>query len=169
MVEHNVERLIFASRCLMAPFYIGLIGSLVVLLVKFIQEFIFIIARGFSLSDSEAILAVLSLIDLSLAGNLLLIVIFSGYENFVSKINTEGHEDRPQWMGRVDFGGLKLKLVASIVAISAIQLLKAFMNVGQQKPVDLAWLVGIHATFVVSGVLLAFMDRLANGGDQADA
>ena len=107
----------------------------------------------------------LTLIDLSLAGNLLLIVIFSGYENFVSKIDTGGNEDRPSWMGTVDFSGLKMKLIASIVAISAIALLKAFMRLTDGEPINtpmLAWLVGIHLTFVVSGVLLALMDLLAS-------
>jgi uncharacterized protein (TIGR00645 family) len=117
-----------------------------------------------SMSPEEAILMALTLIDLSLAGNLLLIVIFSGYENFVSKIDTGDDEDRPGWMGTVDFSGLKLKLVASIVAISAIALLKAFMELAEGQDISdrqLAWLVGIHLVFVISGVLLAAMDWLA--------
>ena len=114
-----------------------------------------------SLSEGDVILAVLTLVDLSLVANLLLIVIFSGYENFVSKIHTEAHEDRPEWMGKVDFSGLKLKLVASIVAISGIELLKAFVNIGGYTNTELAWKVGIHGMLVVSGVLLALMDRIA--------
>ena len=112
---------------------------------------------------------VLSLIDLSLAGNLLLIVIFSGYENFVSKIDTGDDEDRPGWMGTVDFSGLKMKLIASIVAISAIALLKAFMKMAEGADISdrtLLWLVVIHVTFVVSGVLLALMDWLAGLTDK---
>ena len=108
---------------------------------------------------------VLSLIDLSLAGNLLLIVVFSGYENFVSKIDTGDDEDRPAWMGTVDFSGLKMKLIASIVAISAIALLRAFMQLAEGEAIadrTLAWLVGIHLTFVVSGVMLAVMDLVAS-------
>ncbi|MFA5599278.1 MAG: YqhA family protein, partial [Phenylobacterium sp.] len=100
--------------------------------------------------------------------NLLLIVIFSGYENFVSKIDTANHEDRPSWMGTVDFSGLKMKLIASIVAISAISLLKAFMQLSEGEGVSersLLWLVVIHITFVVSGVLLALMDWLAARAD----
>src|SRR5262249_5824497 len=102
--------------------------------------------------------------DLSLAGNLVLIVIFSGYENFVSKINVEGHEDRPSWMGTLDFSGLKIKLVGSIVAISAISLLRAFMTITQTGMVDTSlvfWLVILHVTFVRAGVLFALMDCLA--------
>jgi len=108
---------------------------------------------------------VLSLIDLSLAGNLLLIVVFSGYENFVSKIDTGDDEDRPGWMGTVDFSGLKMKLIASIMAISAIALLRAFMKLSEGEQIPdrtLAWLVGIHLTFVVSGVILAVMDLVAS-------
>jgi uncharacterized protein (TIGR00645 family) len=113
------------------------------------------------MNAEQAILMVLSLIDLSLAANLLLIVIFSGYENFVSKIDTGDDEDRPEWMGAVDFSALKMKLIASIVAISAIALLRAFMRLADGEGVDdrtLTWLVVLHVTFVVSGVLLAVMD-----------
>jgi uncharacterized protein (TIGR00645 family) len=109
----------------------------------------------------------LSLIDLSLAANLVLIVMFSGYENFVSKFDVGDHEDRPDWMGTVDFSALKLKLVASIVAISGIALLKSFLDLGAEDkdltPSDeksLMWQVIVHLTFVISGVLLAFMDWL---------
>jgi uncharacterized protein (TIGR00645 family) len=112
------------------------------------------------------ILTVLTLIDLSLAGNLVLIVIFSGYENFVSKINVEGHEDRPSWMGTLDFSGLKIKLVGSIVAISAISLLRAFMQLTQSNQVmdeaRIFWLVVLHITFVGSGLLFALMDWVAS-------
>lgn len=163
-IERNLERGIFASRWLLAPFYVGLIGSLVLLLIKFAQEFLHLAPRVLEMSETEALLGVLTLVDLSLAGNLLLMVIFAGYENFVSKIDAADHVDRPEWMGKIDYGGLKLKLITSIVAISAIQLLKAFMNVGAVGREDLAWMVGIHLVFVVSGVLLAFMDRLAPHG-----
>ena len=161
MIERNLERLIFASRWVMAPFYLGLVLSLVMLLVKFVQELIHVVPTVFTMSETAVILAVLTLIDLSLAGNLLLMVIFAGYENFVSKIDTGDHEDRPDWMGKVDFSGLKLKLIASIVAISGIQLLRAFMDVEHTTKDDLMWMLIIHLTFVVSGVLLALMDLLA--------
>jgi len=160
MIERNLERLIFASRWIMAPFYLGLVVSLAMLLVKFMQELLHVAPAVFEMSETAVILAVLSLIDLSLAGNLLLMVIFAGYENFVSKIDTGDHEDRPDWMGKVDFSGLKLKLIASIVAISGIQLLRAFMDVENTTKDDLMWMLIIHLTFVVSGVLLALMDKL---------
>jgi uncharacterized protein (TIGR00645 family) len=162
--ERFLELWLFRSRWLMAPFYVGLVVALAALIIVFANEAIHELAHVMTMSPEEAILMVLSLIDLSLAGNLMLIVIFSGYENFVSKIDTGDDEDRPAWMGTVDFSGLKMKLIASIVAISAIALLRAFMRLSEGAVIEdrtLAWLVGIHVTFVVSGVLLALMDLLA--------
>lgn len=160
-VESLIESGLFASRWLLAPFYLGLIGALVILLYSFVAELVHFF---FSLSDLTAdktVLGVLSLIDLSLAGNLLVIVIFSGYDNFVSKLDVTDHEDRPEWQGTVDFAALKLKLVASIVAISGIHLLKVFMNVNQIPDREVQWMVTIHLVFVMSGVLLALMDRIS--------
>lgn len=167
--ERYLELWLFRSRWLMAPFYVGLVVALAALFFVFVQAAITNLSHLGTMSPEEAILMALTLIDLSLAGNLLLIVTFSGYENFVSKIDTGDDEDRPSWMGTVDFSGLKLKLVASIVAISAIALLKAFMELAEGKDIPdrhLAWLVGIHLVFVVSGVLLALMDWLASKTDK---
>ena len=125
-MEKIVENLIFKSRWLLAPFYLGLCFALIILLGVFINEFLHFFSGEISFNETSVILLILTLIDLSFAGNLLIIVIFSGYENFVSKIDTDDHEDRPDWMGTVDFSGLKLKLVSSIVAISGIHLLKIF-------------------------------------------
>ena len=167
--ERWLEAGLFRARWLMAPFYVGLVVALAALVLVFANEAWHELSHVLTMSPEAAILMVLSLIDLSLAGNLLLIVIFSGYENFVSKIDTGDDEDRPSWMGTVDFSGLKMKLIASIVAISAIALLKAFMKLGEGGAVDtegLLWLVIIHLTFVVSGVLLALMDWLASRTDK---
>ncbi len=170
ILERTLEGGLFASRWLMAPFYVGLIAALGALMVVFFQELVRELPHLWSQTDpmtaEGAILLALALIDLSLAGNLVLIVIFSGYENFVSKIDVAAHEDRPEWMGTVDFSGLKLKLIASIVAISGIALLRAFLELGEAEAFDptdrdrLMWQVIVHLTFVVSGVLLAFMDWL---------
>jgi len=160
MIEHAMERLIFASRWILAPFYLGLILALCMLLVKFMQELVHVVPAVFTMSESAVIVAVLTLIDLSLAGNLLIMVIFAGYENFVSRIDTGDNEDRPDWMGKVDFSGLKLKLIASIVAISGIQLLRVFMDVENSSKDNLMWMLIIHVVFVVSGVLLALMDYM---------
>jgi uncharacterized protein (TIGR00645 family) len=167
-IETLLEGVLFASRWLLAPFYLGLVVALFALMGVFGAALFSEVAGLFHATLEKApeagILMALSLIDLSLAGNLLIIVIFSGYENFVSRIETAGHEDRPDWMGTVDFTGLKMKLIASIVAISAIALLKSFLEIGDHpvEPAKLLWQVVIHLTFVVSGVLLAVMDAIAS-------
>jgi uncharacterized protein (TIGR00645 family) len=163
-LEHVLELMMFNSRWLLAPFYIGLVFGIVILIVKFGQELVHMVPRLFIATESEMILAILTLVDVSLIANLLLIIIFSGYENFVSKIDVGEHVDRPSWMGKVDFSGLKIKLIASIVAISAIELLKSFVNVAAMNNTHLAWKVGIHLTLVVSGVMFALMDRIAESG-----
>jgi uncharacterized protein (TIGR00645 family) len=168
-LELAVENLLFRSRWLLAPFYLGMIVALALVLFVFARELYDSLLHIATLDAEGSILLSLSLIDLSLTGNLLLIVMFSGYENFVSKIHVKDHEDRPGWMGTVDFSGLKLKLIASIVAISGIALLRAFLPLGDAgEPVDghrIAWMVGIHLTFVVSGVLLALMDWITSKTD----
>jgi len=162
--ERWLEATLFASRWLMAPFYLGLVLALAALLVVFVNELASELSRIMEMTPESAILMGLSLIDLSLAGSLMLIVIFSGYENFVSKLDTGDREDRPVWMGTVDFSGLKLKLISSIVAISAIALLRSFMKIGDAplEEVALKWRVIVHLTFVTSGVLLALMDLLSS-------
>ena len=167
-LEMALENGLFASRWLMAPFYVGLIVSLVVLLVKFTIILYEFVGHTWSASESDIILGVLSLIDISLSGNLVLIIIFAGYENFVSRIDATSHPDWPDWMSKIDYASLKQKLLASIVAISAIQVLKAFMNIDTAVDnIKLAWLVGIHLVFVISTVLLAWSDRLSGKEDHA--
>lgn len=162
-LEHFLENLIFNSRWLLAPFYFGLMLSIIILMAKFTKEFFHLIKIVLHAEGSEIIVGVLNLIDATLVANLLLIMIFVGYETFVSKIDTQGHEDRPDWMGKVSFSGLKIKLFASIIAISGIELLNAFMNVASFTNEQLAWKVGIHLTFVISGLLLSIMDWLEHG------
>src|SRR5881409_4011086 len=163
-IERGFESLIFNSRWLMAPFYFGLVVSLAVLLLKFCMLLWEFIIHAPGSKESDIILGVLSLIDVSLTGNLILIVVFSCYENFVSKIDAGGDPDWPDWMTKIQFGGLKQKLLASIVAISAIQVLKAFMNIDTVfDSSKLAWLVGVHLAFVASAFVLGLSDRW--GGD----
>jgi uncharacterized protein (TIGR00645 family) len=165
-LERAVESALFASRWLLAPLYLGMVLALAMIIVIFARELINELAHIRTLDAEGGILLSLSLIDLSLTGNLLLIVMFSGYENFVSKIHIGDHEDRPSWMGTVDFAGLKIKLIASIVAISGIALLRAFLPLGEAgAAVDtqrIGWMLAIHLTFVVSGVLLAVMDWITS-------
>lgn len=164
-VEKFLETLLFRSRWLLAPFYVGLVLSLLMLLVAFVGDLVHIVPNLLTATPEQIILGVLTLIDLSLAGNLVVIVMFSGYENFVSKIDTGENEDRPGWMGTLDFSGLKMKLIGSIVAISAISLLRAFMTLTEANvPLDevrIRWLVLLHLTFVGSGLLFALMDWVA--------
>ena len=161
MIERWLEKILFSSRWLLAPIYLGLIVGIVALVVKDIQHIIHIIPNILSSSESDLVLDILGLIDLSLTASLVIIVVFSGYENFVYRIVTTGHEDWPEWMSKIDFTGLKLKLLSSIVAISAIQLLRAFMDINKTSDRDLMWYVVIHMVFVSSGLLLALTDRLS--------
>jgi uncharacterized protein (TIGR00645 family) len=167
--EHGLETAIFASRWILAPFYLGLAISLIVLLIKFAAELFHIATHAFTSTESEVILGVLALVDLTFTGSLIVIVIFSGYENFVSKIDHSGHRDWPEWMGTIDFSGLKLKLLSSIVAISAIQLLKQFMSIQTVPDREIFWLVLVHVVFVVSSVLLALSDRISGHGHKPAA
>lgn len=167
-IELALEHFMFNSRWLLVPFYLGLIAAVGLLLVKFLKAFIALVPITFNGDGGATLLGILTLVDITLVANLLLIIIFAGYENFVSKIDTGDNEDRPEWMRHVGFSDLKLKLIGSIVAISGIELLKYFINVkevlaepnGNQQ---LAWLVGIHLTLVFSGVMFALMDRIAAG------
>jgi uncharacterized protein (TIGR00645 family) len=163
-IETGLESLIFNSRWLLAPFYVGLVLALGLLLILFAREFIHFAPQAFTGSGSEVIIGVLTLIDVVMVANLLIIIVFAGYENFVSQIETGDHEDRPSWMGHVGFSELKMKLIGSIVAISGIELLRTFMHMGLE-PINtelMAWKVGIHLTFVVTGVLFALGDKIAS-------
>ncbi len=160
LIERAIERAVFNSRWFAAPIFAGLSAGLLVLLVKFCQGLVLLVSHMFSATGPNVIVEVLGLIDLSLLAGLLMIVMFAGFENFVSGLDTEGISDKPSWMGTVSFGDMKLKLMASIVAISAIRLLEYFMNLADVTDRELAWGVGLHITFVVSGLLLAVMDRL---------
>lgn len=165
-LERGFERLLFGARWLLAPLYAGMVLAVVAILVAFARELIAELGHLWTFTGEQAILLSLSLIDLSLAGNLLLVVIFAGYESFVSQLHVGGHEDRPVWLGTIDFADLKLKVIASIVAISAIALLRSFLLLGDPtRAVDEArmlWMIVIQLTFVVSGVLLALMDWLSS-------
>ena len=159
-IEWFLESLIFHSRWILAPFYFGLIVCLLLLFFHFVRHLFEFIVHIRTAEEADVVLGVLGLIDVTFTANLIIIVIFSGYENFVSRIDAGDH-DKPEWMAKVDFGGLKQKLMTSIVAISAIQVLKAFMNLDKSlNTTVLAWLVGIHLVFLGSMLVLAIVDRL---------
>jgi uncharacterized protein (TIGR00645 family) len=167
--EGAIEKVIFGGRWLLAPLYVGLLLSLLPLLYRFFIEFVDLIKISGSSDMHHITLKILELLDTVLLGNLIIIIIFAGYENFVSKINVaEESEDRPHWMGRVDYSGLKIKLIGSLVAISVIELLKDFMQEEVFDSQREMWRIGIHLTFVVSGVLFALMDFIADKREQID-
>ena len=168
-IENSLEGMIFKSRWILAPFYIGLILGMLLLFIKFSQELWHLMSHVLVTSESDIIIGLLALVDMSLVASLLLMIVFSGYEIFVSKIDIDGHKDKPDWMGKIDFSGLKLKVIGAIVAISAIDLLKTFVNLPEtltESDINtVQWKVIIHMTFVFSGVLFALMDKIA--GDTA--
>ena len=168
-LQQILESFIFGARWLLAPLYIGLVGALALLLWRYGVEFVALASHINSSDAHEFTLDLLGMLDLVLLGNLVLIVLFAGYENFVSKIEVaENAVDRPSWMGTIDFSGLKLKLLASLVALSIIELLKDFIELSNHESEDVGqgtiWRVVIHLTFVISGVLFALMDRLGDSG-----
>ena len=161
--EELLERVIFGGRWLLAPLYLGLMLSLIPLLYRFFHNFYELMLHMTDIDMHHITLSILELLDTVLLGNLIIIIIFAGYENFVSKIKVaEGAEDRPHWMGHVDYSGLKIKLIGSLVAISVIELLKDFMQEGPFDAKREGWRIGIHMTFVISGVLFALMDNMAD-------
>lgn len=160
-IENAFESLLFSARWLLAPFFFGLVVAILALLLKFAKELGGLLLMVFGGAGGEPILSILTLVDTALLAALLLIIAFSGYENFVSKFAPDDHEDRPAWMGKVGFSDLKLKLIGAIVAISTVELLKAFLNADQMSNQVLAWQVGIHLAFVTSGVLFALTDFIS--------
>lgn len=168
--ELAVQVVLFSSRWLLAPFYFALAFSMFILLIKAGQHVIHLAHDAFTADESTVVVDTLGLIDLTLTGSLVVLVIYSGFENFVSKVAPDGDDSRPQWLSQIDFGGLKLKLMSSIAAISAIQLLRVFMDVSNQNMWSLGWNVGIHLSFVLSAVLMALSDRISHhGGGHHDA
>jgi uncharacterized protein (TIGR00645 family) len=161
MIERTVERLFFASRWLIAPVYLGLSLALVVLGVKFFAELGHALLHVRELDESQVVLSLLALVDLAMVAGLIVMVMFSGYENFVSKLDVEG--EKLGWLGKLDAGTLKLKVAASIVAISSIHLLRKFMLAEDISNDKLMWYVIIHMTFVLSALMLGLLDRMTSG------
>jgi uncharacterized protein (TIGR00645 family) len=162
MIRDAIDRIIFASRWLLVPLYLALVLSLAELLVQGALK-LYAAAIHFSeLGDEGVLLSVLAIVDLTLTASLVIIVIISGYTNFVTPVAMRVNDRRPHWVAEIDFSELKLKLMASIVAISAIKLLEGFMEISHLSDRELYWLAGIHLTFVVSAALLALADRLGH-------
>jgi len=160
-VEKTMERLMYSSRWILAPVYLGLSLALLALLIKFYQELNHFIPHILETNESELILTLLTLIDLTLVGSLLVIVMFSGYENFVSQMDIAENTEKLDWLGSHDYGSLKMKVAASIVAISSIHLLKIFMNIEQTDNDKLMWYVLIHLTLVISALFMGYLDKIS--------
>jgi len=164
VTRHWFEKLLFASRWLLAPFYLALIVALLALLAKVGAHLYDLTTHFLALSEDQVLLSALGVVDLTLSGSLIVIVILSGYVNFIAPVDIELHKDWPRWFAKIDFSELKLKLMASIVAITAIKLLEGYMNVDSVSDRDLAWQTGVHVAFVVTALLLALAERI--GGDR---
>ncbi len=160
--QNNMERLIFSSRWLQAPLYLGLIVAQGIYVVQFMMELSHLVADIAHLDEAKTMLIVLGLIDVVMIANLLIMVIIGGYETFVSKLDIEGHPDQPEWLSHVNAGVLKVKLATALIGISSIHLLKSFINAAQLDDRVLGWQVGIHAVFVVSAFMMAVTDKVMN-------
>lgn len=158
-MENLIERALYNSRWLLVPMYLGLAALLFLLTVNFLGDLVYMVPRVLALSEKDIILSALALIDLVLVSSLVVMVIISGYENFVSRIDLAETDDKLSWVGKLDAGTLKLKVASSIVAISSVHLLKAFMNASEISNDKLLWLVIIHLTFVISALLMAVIER----------
>ncbi|WP_020158130.1 MULTISPECIES: TIGR00645 family protein [Methylobacter] len=159
-IERSLERLMYASRWILAPIYVGMSLALLALSIKFFQEFYHFIPHILEVDESDLILKLLTLIDLTLVASLIVIVMFSGYENFVSRMDLSEETEKLDWLGTHDYNSLKMKVASSIVAISSIHLLKVFMNIQATDNSKIMWYALVHITFVVSALLMGYLDKL---------
>ena len=159
-MERFLENLMYSARWILAPIYLGLSLALLLLGIKFFQEIFHILPIILTVKEADLVLTILSLVDLALVGGLIVMVMFSGYENFVSRLDIEEGREKLNWLGKVDAGSLKNKVAASIVAISSIHLLKIFMDSANIDNEKLYWYVMIHLAFVVSAVAMGLLDIL---------
>ena len=162
MIERSIERAMYASRWLLAPIYLGLSLALFAIGIKFFQEILHVLPSIFEIHETELVLTILALVDMVLVSGLVIMVMLSGYENFVSKIEVEEDTEKLGWLGKLDAGSLKAKVAASIVAISSIHLLRAFMNAQQIDNDKLIMYVVIHLTFVTSALLMGYLDKMTH-------
>jgi uncharacterized protein (TIGR00645 family) len=166
MMERTIERLLFASRWILAPVYLGLSLALVGLGIKFFMELFHLLTDVVGMGEADLVLILLGLVDMVLVGSLIVMVMFSGYENFVSALDVDHGGEKLSWLGKLDANSLKLKVASSIVAISSIHLLRRFMEaddlIREGKSEALMWFVVIHLTFVVSAVMMGVLDRITS-------
>jgi uncharacterized protein (TIGR00645 family) len=161
-IRRNMGRVMFAARWLLAPIYLGLLAVLALVAVKFVQKLAITIPLVLGMTNSDLILTTLTLVDLSLVANLVAIVIYSGWANFVGPLRREPGEHDTAWASDLDFSAVKLKLIGSIATIAAIQILESFVHTDNMAKEDVAWQLAILLGIGVTGVLLAAMDRISN-------
>jgi len=167
-MERIVENLMYSLRWLLAPIYLGLSLAVLLLGIKFFQELYHVFPVVLSIKEVDLILLTLTLIDIALVGGLLVMVMLSGYENFVSTLNINNDTEKLAWLGKIDSGGLKNKVAASIVAISSIHLLKVFMNADNLETDTIKWYVIMHLTFVGSAFAMGYLDKITRKSDAED-
>ena len=165
-LDEIIEKLIFKSRWLLAPFFVGLILAIIILLGKFIKEIIWLFSDILESTSSHTIISILTLLDTTLIACLVIIIIFSGYEIFVSKIEVDKNDEKLSWMGKISFSDLKLKLITAIVAISTVELLREINNIENSSNEIMTWKIGVHLTFVFTGVFFALTDLIASKKNQ---
>jgi uncharacterized protein (TIGR00645 family) len=165
----TIGSLIFFSRWLQAPLYIGLIAVQGIYVYHFFVELIHLFQKLNEADETQIMLAVLGLIDVVMIANLLIMVIIGGYETFVSRLNLRGHPDQLEWLSQVNANVLKVKLATALIGISSIHLLKTFINSDHQSSTATFWQVTIHLTFVLSAVALAYIDKLISHARPAPA
>jgi uncharacterized protein (TIGR00645 family) len=159
-IEHIIEKLIFASRWIQAPLYVGLIVGGILYAYKFIVELVHLVTDINEISEATLMLGVLTLVDITMVANLLIMVIIGGYSTFVSKMSIETHEDRPDWLKKVDAGTLKVKLAGSLVGVSGIHLLQSFINIQNKNIEHVKWQIVIHVVFLCSSIMLAYSEKI---------
>jgi len=159
-MEKLFEKILYAARWLLAPVFVGLSLVLVTLLIKFFQSATELLLNVFAMNETDLTLKVLTLVDVGLVGGMIVMVMYAGYENYVSRIDLGEEAKKLSWLGKMDASSLKAKVAASIVAISSIHLLKVFMNLGNTPNDKLLWTVIIHLTFVASAFFMGLLDLL---------
>ena len=156
----TVERFIFWSRWLQAPLYLGLIVAQGVYVYQFMHELAILVSRAGTMTENDVMLLVLGLIDVVMIANLLIMVIIGGYETFVSRLDLDDHPDQPEWLSHVNAGVLKVKLAISLIGISSIHLLRTFINAPSLDDRVIIAQVGIHMTFLLSAIAIAWTDKI---------
>jgi len=167
-IENVFEVIIFSSRWIQAPIYGGLIIGAALYTYKFLLELIHLCMTVGTINEEVLMLGILTLVDISMVLNLLVMVIIGGYATFVSRLHIENHEDRPSWLEKIDAGTLKVKLAGALVGISGIHLLKSFIDIGKKDFEQVKWQIVIHVVFLFSTLMLAYTEKVLHSSHNKD-